>query len=106
MSQQFFAQTKISIDSVCNYIGRTISVCEIVKSTFKIGEHEYYLLNFGDLYLNQKLTLIIKKKHLKNFSYFPVKFLPGKKVCVTGCVNLYKGKTQIKVKQQSQIIIE
>jgi DNA/RNA endonuclease YhcR with UshA esterase domain len=76
------------------------------KKTFKTGEHEYSLLNFGDLYPNQKLTLIIKKKHLKNFSFLPIQFLLGKKVCVTGCVNLYKGKPQIKVKYESQIVIE
>jgi DNA/RNA endonuclease YhcR with UshA esterase domain len=101
------AQTvKISLKEVGNYVGQTVTVCEMVKSTFQTIEHKNTLLNIGDFYPDQKLTIIILERHLKNFSYIPVEYLNGKSVCVTGEIYLYKGKPQIKVKNESQIVIQ
>jgi exonuclease VII large subunit len=101
------AQTPtVALTDIRNYVGKTVTVCEKVKSTFKTREHEHSFLNFGDVYPNQQLTVVIKKKHLKNFSYVPVTFLAGKTICVTGKVYLYKGKPQLRVKKENQVEIK
>jgi hypothetical protein len=45
------------------YIGKTVTVCEEVKSTFKTQQHHHSLLNIGGIYPKQKLTIIILEKH-------------------------------------------
>ena len=101
------AQTPtIPLDAVRNHIGATITVCAEVKSTYKTNDHHHSLLNMGGVYPEQKLTVIILEKHLKNFSYIPVEYLAGKTICVTGEVTLFKGKPQIKVKRASEIVVQ
>ncbi|HRG17584.1 MAG TPA: hypothetical protein PLP39_00695 [Flavobacterium lutivivi] len=100
-----FSQEKVSLDAVENYIGKEITVCEVVKSTFKTQAHEVSFLNFGGGYPNQKLAIVIEKRHLKNFSYSPTEALSGKTICVTGIVTYYKGKPQIMVKKEKQIVV-
>lgn len=99
------AQTPtVALSDIRNYVGKTVTVCEKVKSTFKTQEHEHSFLNFGDVYPYQQLTVVIKKKHLKNFSYVPVTHLAGKSICVSGVVYLYKGKPQLRVKKENQVV--
>lgn len=99
------AQTPtVALSDIRNYVGKTVTVCEKVKSTFKTQEHEHSFLNFGDVYPYQQLTVVIKKKHLKNFSYVPVTHLAGKTICVSGVVYLYKGKPQLRVKKENQVV--
>lgn len=96
---------KISIEKIGNYVGETVTVCETVKSTFKTLQHKHSLINLGDSYPDEKLTVLIKQKHLKNFSYVPVDYLNGKTICVTGTVYVYRGKPQIKVKKEVSIVV-
>jgi len=99
------AQTPtIPLDDIRNHIGEIVTVCAEVKSTFKTQQHHHSLLNMGGVYPEQKLTIIILEKHLKNFSYIPVEYLAGKTICVTGEVTLFEGKPQIKVKRESEIV--
>ncbi len=102
-----FAQTPpIQLDDIRNHIGETVTICEEVKSSFKTKQHHHSLLNMGGYYPEQKLTIIILEKHLKNFSYIPVEYLAGKTICITGVVTLFEGKPQIKVKRESEIVIK
>ncbi|WP_396146707.1 hypothetical protein [Flavobacterium sp.] len=101
------AQTPVvALDDIRNHIGATVTVCAEVKSTYKTNDHRHSLLNMGGVYPEQKLTIIILEKHLKNFSYIPVEYLAGKTICVTGEVTLFKGKPQIKVKRASEIVVQ
>lgn len=102
-----FAQSAVvALDDIRNHIGKTVTVCAEVKSTYKTNDHHHSLLNMGDVYPDQKLTIVILEKHLKNFSYIPVEYLAGKTICVTGEVMLFKGKPQIKVKRASEIVVQ
>lgn len=100
-----FSQEVVTLDQIKNYIGKEVTVCEVVKSTFKTEKHEISFLNFGDRYPNQKLSIVIEKRHLKNFSYTPTVVLFGKTICVTGVLSYYKGKPQIIVKKEKQIVV-
>lgn len=101
------AQTPVvTLDDVRIHIGATVTVCAEVKNTYKTNDHYHSLLNRGGVYPEQKHTIILLEKHLKNFSYIPVEYLAAKTICVTGEVTLFKGKPQIKVKRASEIVVQ
>jgi micrococcal nuclease len=89
------AQT-IPIDSVKNYLGKTITVCDKVYGThISKGEKKTTTLNLGADFPNQKLAVVIFEKDLPNFSYTPAVFLKDKNVCVTGKLMTYKDRPEI-----------
>ena len=89
------AQT-IPIDSVSNYIGKTVKVCDKVYGTHvSKGEKKTTSLNLGANFPNQKLTVVIFEGDLSMFSYKPEIFLKDKNVCVTGKIITYKDKPEI-----------
>jgi hypothetical protein len=98
---QLSAQTKISIDSVSQYIGKTVTVCSQVfgiKATDKV-----VLINLGAAYPASPLTIAILAKDFANFTTPPAEFYKNKKLCVTGIVELFKNKEQIVVSKPEDI---
>jgi hypothetical protein len=61
------------------------------------------LLNLGGAYPNQKITVVIKAEDRGKFKDAPDTYYDGKKVCVTGHVEMYKGKPEIVVTDASQL---
>ncbi len=101
-----FSQT-VPVDSVKFYVGKTITVCSKVQSTFVTkGEKKTTYINFGKPYPNNTFTAVIFSSDSGNFKYIPSEFLKEKNVCITGKVELYKDKPQIIVKKEEQIKIE
>lgn len=101
-----FSQT-VPLDSVQFYVGKTITICSKVQSTFVTkGEKKTTYINFGKPYPNNTFTAVIFETDLKNFKYIPSEVLSDKNVCITGKVELYKGKPQIIVKKEEQIKVE
>ncbi|MCA6422678.1 MAG: DNA-binding protein [Flavobacterium sp.] len=97
----------VSLDSVGNYIGKTVTICELVQSTFQTkSESKVSYINFGKPYPNHSFTVVIFKKDLENFDYDPVVFLKKKTICVTGEVSVYKDKPQIVVNSPKQIVVK
>ncbi len=98
------AQTKVSIDSVKQYIGKTVTVCNEVfgvKTTDKVT-----YINVGAKYPNAPLTIIIFKKDLEaNFKEAPEKLYGNQHLCVTGVVKEYKGRMEIIVSRPEDIIV-
>ena len=98
------AQTKVSIDSVKQYIGKTVTVCNEVfgvKTTDKVT-----YINVGAKYPNAPLTIIIFKKDLEaNFKETPEKLYGNQQICVTGVVKEYKGRMEIIVSRPEDIIV-
>lgn len=62
-------------------------------------------MNFGKQFPNHAFTLVIFKNVLSKFSYDPLT-LKKKKICVTGNVALYKGKPQLVIENESQIVLQ
>ncbi len=95
------AQTKIPVDSASNYIGKNVTVCSQVfgiKATEKV-----VLINLGAAYPASPLTIAILAKNFANFTTPPEELYANKKLCVTGMVELFKGKTQIVVSKPEEI---
>lgn len=100
------AQT-IPTDSVINYIGKTVKVCDKVYGTHvSKGEKKVTSLNLGADFPSQKLTVVIFESDLSKFSYKPEIFLKDKNVCVTGKVMTYKEKPQIIVNEPAELTYE
>jgi hypothetical protein len=100
-----FSQT-VPLDSVQFYVGKTITVCSKVQSTFVTkGDKKTTYINFGKPYPNNTFTAVIFSSDSANFKYIPSEYLKEKTVCITGKVALYKDKPQIIVKKEEQIKI-
>jgi hypothetical protein len=96
-----FAQTKIPVDSVNNYIGKNVTVCSQVfgiKATEKV-----VLINLGAAYPASPLTIAILAKDFTNFTTPPEELYKNKKLCVTGMLELFKGKAEIVVSKPEEI---
>jgi hypothetical protein len=101
-----FSQT-VPLDSVQFYVGKTITICSKVQSTFVTkGDKKTTYINFGKPYPNNTFTAVIFSSDSANFKYIPLEYLKEKNVCITGKVALYKDKPQIIVKKEEQITID
>lgn len=105
-SAKTIAQT-IPTDSVINYIGKTVKVCDKVYGTHvSKGEKKVTSLNLGADFPSQKLSVVIFESDLSKFSYKPEIFLKDKNVCVTGKVMTYKEKPQIILNDPANLTYE
>lgn len=103
---KIYAQT-IPIDSVANYLGKTVKVCDKVYGTHvSNGEKKTTTLNLGADFPHQKLAVVIFEKDLPNFGYTPSVFLKDKNVCVTGKLMTCKGKPEIIISDSSSLTYE
>lgn len=101
-----FSQT-VPLDSVTSYVGKTITVCSKVQSTFvATGEKKTNYLSFGKPYPNATFTVVIFQDDVANFKYTPSEYLKDKNICITGKVSIYKDKPQIIVSSDEQIKVE
>jgi DNA/RNA endonuclease YhcR with UshA esterase domain len=98
------AQTSISIDSVNNYIGRNVIVCNEVYGVKTTDKVTY--INLGAAYPNSPLTVIIFTKDLTNFPESPEKMYGNQHVCVTGALKEYKGKVEIIISKPEDLKVQ
>ena len=96
----------VPLDSVGNHVGALTTVCDSVWSTFVSKSGTVYL-NFGGSFPKNTFSAVIFSKDTSKFQeYRPVEFLKHKKVCITGMIDIYKGKPQIIVKGPNQVRAE
>ena len=98
-----FSQTKIQVDSAINYEGKLVTTCTKVFGA-KVFDN-VNLLNLGAKYPNSPLTIAILQKDISNFPSPPDVLYNGKNICVTGTIEIYKGKPEIKISKPTQIEI-
>ena len=102
-----YSQRLICIDSVSNYVGQKIKVCDKVTDTFQSkGDNKITYLNFGGKYPDHKFTVVIFPQDLINFPFVPIDQYKAKNVCITGNISLFKEKPQIIIKTSEQIEIK
>lgn len=92
------AQT-ITPDQAKDYVGKTVTVCGEVKSTHSTKKAAF--MNFGEAYPNQTFTAVIFDSFQYNFP--DLKNYNHKNICVTGKIELYKGKPEIVLRESKQI---
>ena len=92
----------IAITDANKYFGKQVTICEHVY-----GIKEYPAttqINLGGKFPNNPLTIIIFAKNYSKFSKSPVELFTDKNVCVKGKIEEYKGKFQIVLESEEDII--
>jgi hypothetical protein len=93
-----------TLENITSFEGKTITFCEKVT-----GIHETksgnVLLNFGKPFPDNAFSVVVFKLDREVFSYDPLT-LDTKTICVTGTVILYKGKPEIIVKKETEIVVK
>lgn len=93
--------TKEAID----HIGHTSTVCGVVAGTrfLESTERKLTLLNLDAPFPNQPFDVVIEFADRAKFAEPPDVFFKGKKICVTGLIEIFKGKAQMYVTHPDQI---
>jgi DNA/RNA endonuclease YhcR with UshA esterase domain len=99
------AQERIIPSEAARYAGKKATVCGQVTSTNYAedskGRPTY--LNLDRAYPNQKFNAVIPGENRDKFSKPPEINYAGKKICVTGTINVFRGVAEIVVRDPSQI---
>lgn len=98
-------ETTATLETITSFEGKTITICEKVTATHETKGGNV-LLNFGKPYPNNVFSVIIFKRDRNKFGYNPLEFLQGKTICLTGTVIMYKGKPEIVIKNETEIVIK
>lgn len=96
-SLQSFSQKVINSEDVSKHIGDTVRLCGKIYSAryLESSIKQPTLLNMGDKFPNQHLTVVIYGDDRAKFGYKPEQTLLDKNICITGKVELYRDKPQI-----------
>jgi hypothetical protein len=107
LSNFLWAQNQISLDQISENMGKKVKICDkIYGSYITKGESPIILLNVGAEFPDNPFTLVVYQKSRKNFSYDPSEFLVGKSFCTTGKLVEFKGKPQIVLNSDKDLILE
>ena len=93
-----FAQQTFSATEFNKHIGKNGTLCDTIYSLNIISD-TLTLLRMGGVYPNQKYTIAIKGNRV-NLDWTIMK---GKKLCVTGVFEMYKGTPGIEVADPERI---
>lgn len=100
------AQQTITADEFSKSINQEIRYCDKVYSTYvSSGSKKLILLNLGEKYPHQKITVAIFEENWKKFAYKPEDYLQDKSICVTGKLIEYNNKPELVVSHPKQIEI-
>jgi DNA/RNA endonuclease YhcR with UshA esterase domain len=90
------------------YIGMEKTVCGTVASaTYAVRtKGRPTFLNLDQPYPNQVFTIVIWGSDRNKFKNPPESFFKGKRICVTGFIEDYRGKPEIVVRSPDQIVVK
>lgn len=99
-----YSTDSITPSQASHYVGQYAQVCGIVASaTYAERDRgQPTFLNLDRAFPNHVFTAVIWGSNRTKFSYRP-ESLKGKRICVDGRIEEYRGKPQIEVYQPSQI---
>jgi hypothetical protein len=102
-----FSQTTIELKDVAAHIGDSVKLTgKVFSSRYLEGAKDApTLLNIGAAYPDQLVTVVIYGKDRVNFKLAPESAFKDKVVTFTGKVELYKGKPQIVVRDESGLFL-
>jgi len=88
------------------HVGEVATVCDEVASTRHLtGGRRPTFLNLGQPYPDQDLTILIWGEDRSKFADPPERAFRDRYVCVTGRVELYRGRPQIVVREPASLRI-
>jgi hypothetical protein len=99
-----FAQT-LTPDEAAKHVGETVKVCGKIFGGrfFETSNNCPTLLNMGAAYPASPLTIMVTLEVRNKLGYMPEQELKEKNICVTGKVEMFKGKPEIVVNDVAQI---
>jgi DNA/RNA endonuclease YhcR with UshA esterase domain len=102
------AQNVISPDAASQFIGQKATVCGTVASATYAARSKGQptFLDLDRPYPSQIFTVVIFGSDRSKFDKPPEKQFRSKRICVSGLVELYKGKPEIIVHDPRQIMIQ
>jgi len=102
------AQQEIKIEDAAKHEGDSVKVCTKIFGAkyFEGSGGAPTLLNAGAKYPDAPLTLVIFGTSRAAFKNKPEEFYPNKEVCVTGRIVIYKGKPEIILSNEEQVIVK
>lgn len=99
------ARESISASEAAKHVGETATVCGMVASakfvTTSKGQPTF--LNLDKAYPDQPFTVVIWGDDRGRFTTPPEAAFDGKKICVSGAIETFKGRSQIVVRDPKQI---
>ncbi len=100
-----FAQNEIKVDDAKNHPGESVKICTKIYGGKSIinSRDTLTLLDVGKPYPDAPLRLVIKGQAQNEFTGDIVKYYSGMNVCVSGKIELYKGKPEIQITKKAQI---
>ncbi len=100
-----FSQLVIKAEDAIKHVGEKVTVCgKIYGGKFiETAKKQPTLLNMGDKYPNQHLTIVIWGDLRSKLSYKPEERYADQQVCVTGTIVLFKEKAQIEISEEGQL---
>ena len=103
-----FAQQEIKIEDAAKHEGDSVTICTKIFGGryFENSNRAPTLLNAGAKYPDAPLTIVIFGESRANFKNKPEEFYTDKNVCVTGRIVIYKGKPEMILTKEEQIIIK
>jgi len=98
----------ISVDDAASYEGKVVTICTKVYGGKFLDKSNGTptLLNLGADFPNSPLTVMIWGADRKHFTNKPEEYYKGKQVCVTGKVVMYKGKPEIIITKENEIVVQ
>ena len=103
-----FSADTVTPEDAINYIGKQATVCGKVASTkFSTrSRRQPTFINLNKPYPNQIFTALIWGADRSNFPSAPENYYSNKAICVSGIIELYRGKPEIIVKSPNQIMVQ
>jgi DNA/RNA endonuclease YhcR with UshA esterase domain len=98
----------IAAKEAYKYVGKRKTVCGDVASTFYAvrSKGQPTFLNLDQPHPNEIFTVVIWGSDRNKFKNPPEISFKGKKVCVSGIIDTYRGKPQIIVRDPDQIAVK
>ena len=103
-----YAQQEIKIEDAAKHEGDSVTICTKIFGAryFETSNRSPTLLNAGAKYPDAPLTIVIFGENRPAFKNKPEEFYTDKNICVTGRIAMYKGKPQIVLTSESQIVVK
>ena len=103
-----YAQQEIDIADAAKHEGDSVTICTKIFGAryFETSKGAPTLLNAGAKFPDNPLTVVIYGENRAAFANKPEEFYIDKKVCVTGRVSIFKGKPQIVISKETEILVK
>ncbi len=100
------AQKDIKLEEASKHVGDSVKVCGQVSGVKFFKATSLKLINMGGAFPHQLLTAVIHKDARATFEKTPEELFENKNICVTGKIEMFKGKPQIVIGKKEQVSVQ